>query len=194
MSAVGYVHRFLHFAQYKWRFLVLCTVATVLSATSTVYFFRFLARPTIGLVSNFPEVTYEDGRVIFAPKTPFSPAVASGLKPKQDVIVRVGGREIRGTWDVVIAEYSVRSFDEVAVDVIRNGNPQTIYVQPVLNLARIDWLFILVFSVALGFTVFVLTVKRADDAASNYMALAALFYLVFTCVKPFYYETAILGQ
>ncbi|MBN2554034.1 MAG: hypothetical protein JXB06_14750, partial [Spirochaetales bacterium] len=81
--------------RFKQRFLLLFCAAVIFSAVSSVYFVRYLFKPNTGLVVNYPEVVNRDGRVIFAPKTPFSPAVSSGLRPDIDRIVAIDGRPIR---------------------------------------------------------------------------------------------------
>lgn len=64
----------------------------------------------------------------------------------------------------------------------------TVTITPSFTLTRPDWLFALIFFIALAFMSFYLIVYLPEDKASNLIALAALFYLVFTAVKPFYYE------
>lgn len=178
-----------NFIKFKWRFLLLFSFALILSLISAGYFIRYLFKPNTGLVVNYPEVVYDQGKVIFSPKTPFSPAVASGLNPNKDVILEIEGRSIKGSRDVVLADAEVWDFDPVEVKVFSSElGERTVYIQPAINPARIDWLFILIFAIALAFTVFYLIFNLPEDRASNFIALAALFYLVFTCVKPFYYE------
>ncbi len=181
---------FRHFLKFKWRFLILFSFALILSSFSAVYFVRYLFKPNTGLVVNYPEVIYNQGEVLFSPKTPFSPAVTSGLNPNKDVILEIDGRPIKGSRDVVLADAEVWDFDPVEVKVSsRESGERTVYIQPAINPARIDWLFTLIFAIALTFTVFYLIFNLPEDRASNFIALAALFYLVFTCVKPFYYES-----
>ena len=179
-----------HFLKFKWRFLILFSFALILSSFSAVYFVRYLFKPNTGLVVNYPEVIYDQGEVLFSPKTPFSPAVASGLNPNKDVILEINGRPIKGSRDVVLADAEVWDFDPVEVKVkSRESGERTVYIQPAINPARIDWFFTLIFAIALTFTVFYLIFNLPEDRASNFITLAALFYLVFTCVKPFYYES-----
>jgi len=66
-----------HFLKFQWRFLILFSFALILSSFSAAYFVRYLFKPNTGLVVNYPEVVYNQGEVLFSPKTPFSPAVAS---------------------------------------------------------------------------------------------------------------------
>jgi len=173
----------------RWPLVLLLAVALLFAGTAGVYFARYLAKPNAGLVVNFPEAVARDGRILFAPKTPFSPAVAAGLLPNQDQILAVDGVPVRTLRDLVAADGRIRTFHPVTVEVLRSGvERRQLTIQPAFNLARPDWLFSLLFCVALGFTAFYLIVNRPEEPAFVLIALAALFYLVFTAVKPFYYE------
>jgi len=55
-------------------------LALIVTVVSSFYFVQHLLKPNTGLVVYFPEVIVQEGRVIFAPKTPFSPAVADTPK------------------------------------------------------------------------------------------------------------------
>ena len=70
--------------QFKRRFLLLFCIAVIFCSVSSVYFVRYLVKPNTGLAVNYPEVVNREGKIIFSPKTPFSPAVASGLQPDGD--------------------------------------------------------------------------------------------------------------
>jgi len=175
----------------KSRFVLLLLTAIILSSLAGIFFLRYLFKPNTGLVVNYPEVVEREGAIIFAPKTPFSPAVSSGLEPNRDRIVRINEREIHSIRDVVEADAAVWSFDPFPVEVLRNGiQRRIIEITPVLTPSRVDWVFALIFLAALSFTAFYLIVNLPEDTASNFLALASLFYLVFTAVKPFYYESA----
>ena len=100
--------------------LLLC-LCGVVSLVSAVYFVRYLARPNTGLVVNYPEVLVNDGRVLFSPRSPFSPAVASGLVPQRDQIVSVNGTPVSGSRDIVAADSRVRGYSPIPVEVIRDG-------------------------------------------------------------------------
>ena len=157
---------------------------------SGVYFFRYLAKPNTGLVANYPEVVYSDGRVVFAPKSPFSPAVASGLIPYRDAIVSVRGQKIRNTRDILNADSGITSFEPFSIEVIRDQIlRKNLTIAPVFNVFRIDWFFMLIFSVVLGFTSLYLSYHSTKNVPYIFMILASLSYLIFTCVKPFYYES-----
>lgn len=183
MSGIGRLMRF------KWRFVLMFTLAVLSASVASLYFVRSLLKPNTGLVVNYPEVVARDGAVVFAPKTPFSPAVASGLQPNADRILAVDGRPVRTVRDVVAADARIWSFLPFPVEVLRNGQRRTIAVRPAFNLRRPDWVFALIFCAALAFTGFYLLLRLPDDTASNFIALAALSYLLFTAVKPFYYES-----
>jgi signal transduction histidine kinase len=175
--------------QYKRRFLLLFGAAVLLSAVSCVYFVRYLVKPNTGLVVNYPEVVQRDGKVIFSPKTPFSPAVSSGLQPNTDRIVSIDGKPVHNVRDVIEADARIWGFDPFFVEIVRGGSERLmISITPAFTLTRPDWVFALILCIALGFTSFYLVVHLPEDRASNLITLAALFYLVFTALKPFYYE------
>jgi signal transduction histidine kinase len=176
--------------RFKRRLLVLVATATALTVLSGVYFVRFLAKPNTGLVVNYPEVVSQGGRILFSPKTPFSPAVASGLLPGQDEILSVNGTAVHSIRDVVEVDGRIWGFHPLPVEVLRNGERRTtVMIVPVFNLTRLDWVFALVFCTALAFTAMYLFLHLPEDTASNLIGLASLFYLVFTALKPFYYES-----
>jgi S1-C subfamily serine protease len=83
------------FFRFRWRMLLLFAAAVFFAGVSGVYFVRYLAKPNTGLVVNFPEAVSRDGMVVFAPKTPFSPAAAAGLLPYRDQILSVDGKAVR---------------------------------------------------------------------------------------------------
>ena len=176
--------------RFKQRFLLLFSIAVIFSAVSCVYFVRYLVKPNTGLVVNYPEVVNRDGKVIFAPKTPFSPAVSSGLQPNTDRIVSIDGYPIRSVRDVVEADSRIRDFHPFPVEIIREGRQRlTISITPAFTLTKPDWVFALIFCITLAFTSFYLILHLPEDKASNLVIFAALFYLVFTALKPFYYES-----
>ena len=171
------------------RFVLLVSLCVALSAVSIIYFVRYLFTPYTGLVVAYPEVVVEDGEVIFAPRAPFSPAVAAGLRPNVDRILSINGEPVSGSRDVIRAVSRIKGFDPFAVEVRRDGAQLSLHIAPVFTPTRLDWLFIFVFCLALGYTAFTLSLRRPDAAGTLPIVLAALFYLVFTCVKPFYYES-----
>ena len=167
-------------------FAVLCTVI------SGCYFIRFLLKPEIGLVADSPEITVRDGGIVFASKSPFSPAVSAGLLPMRDTIVRVGDKDINNSRDIVRAEYEKWTFDPVVVEVIRDGKDRlTITIHPAFILTRIDWFLILLFFLILVLVSFDLIFRHGFQKFSVFTVLAFLMYMVYTCVTPFFYENLI---
>ncbi|MCD6120999.1 MAG: hypothetical protein J7K04_04110 [Spirochaetales bacterium] len=175
--------------KYRLRFILFLLLAFILTVISGIYFIRYIVKPNTGLVVNFPEVIVKDGRTLFSPKTPFSPAVAAGLRPNEDIILSINGNPVNGSWDIVKNDSKKWDFNLVHVKILRNGTEKSVFIQPILNLTRVDWLFELIFIIVLSFTAFYLTFTLPDDTASNFIVLASLFYLVFTALKPFYYES-----
>jgi signal transduction histidine kinase len=169
--------------------LVLCVL---LSGVSLAYFVRYLAKPATGLVASYPEVVVRSGRVIFSPKVPFSPAVSAGMSANRDQILSIDGSPVRGSLDVVRADARIRGLQPFPVEVRREGEePRTVLVTPSFTPSRPDWVFVLAFSAALAWVAFVLTFRIPEEPAGLLLVLAALTYLVFTCVKPFYYESLV---
>ncbi len=171
------------------KFLVLFILAVMLSAISLFYFARYLAKPSTGLVVNYPEVIVYEGKVLFSPKSPFSPAISAGLIANRDYILKINDMEVKNSLDIVRIDNQIWSFNPVKVTVLRDGRVQDVWIKPVLTISRIDWLFLLMMVIALMFTAFYLIFNLYEDVASNFIILASLFYLVFTTVKPFYYES-----
>jgi signal transduction histidine kinase len=169
---------------------LLLLLAVVLSITAGVYFARFLFKANTGLVVNFPEVIVRDGKVVFSPKTPFSHAAASGLIPHRDIIVMLDGTPIRNSHDVVRFDMEHEGYDPIRIEVLRDaGERRLIVLTPYMSLSRPDWLLMLFFALLLDFTAFYLFFLYPYERSSQWLILACLFYLVFTCVKPFYYES-----
>ncbi|KKK44266.1 hypothetical protein LCGC14_3167370, partial [marine sediment metagenome] len=156
--------------RFKHRFLFLFALASVLTLISGVYFIRFLAKPNTGLVVNYPEVINLEGKIIFSPKTPFSPAVASGMKANTDQIISINGQVVKTIRDVVEADASIWRFDPIPVEIVRNNVlEQTILITPAVTLTRLDWVFALIFCIALAFTSFYLIIHLPEDTASNFI-------------------------
>ena len=176
--------------RFRKRFLLLCATALVLTGISCVYVVRYLIKPNTGMVVNYPEVVNRDGKIIFSPKTPFSPAVSSGLRPNVDQILSIDGYPVHSIRDVVEADSRIWGFHPFPVEILREGRQRLrIDITPAFTLAKPDWAFALILLIALGFTAYYLIIHLPEDRASNLITLAALFYLVFTAVKPFYYES-----
>jgi signal transduction histidine kinase len=175
--------------RYQRRLLFLLLPAVFLSVISSVYFVRYLLKPVTGLVMNFPEVVLRLDRIYYSPKTPFSPAIAGGLLPERDQILSIAGQTVRGIRDVVEADAGVWGFQPLPVEVLRDGQQRlSLTISPVLALVRPEWIFSLLFCIALGFMAFYMILRLPLETGANLISLAALFYLVFTALKPFYYE------
>jgi signal transduction histidine kinase len=174
----------------RGRSILLLILSTALTIVSAAYFIGFLMKPNTGLVVKYPEVVVRDGKVIFSPTAPFSVAVAAGLKPGVDQIVSVNGAPIRGSLDIVRADAQIRGYDPFTVQVNRNGSGiLSVSIIPALTLSRIDWVFVMILVLALAYTAFALALKIPDEPYTVPLVLAALGYMVFTCVKPFYYQS-----
>ena len=170
--------------------ILLAALCAVLTALSGVYFVRSLLKPDTGLVVMYPEVTVEDGRVVFSPRAPFSAAAASGLRARRDQILSIDGVPVRSSWDVLQADARIRGFAPFPVEVLRDGAERlTVSVTPVFTPTRPDWVFVLAFCVVLAITAALLAARSPAEPGTAFLVLASLFYLVFTCVKPFYYES-----
>ena len=173
-------------------FVILFLLAVFVTILSGFYFFRYLFKPNTGLVENYPEVIYQDGKVVFAPTAPFSPAVSAGLIPLRDVIVKVKDRPISGSYDILAADLDIDSFRPFDVEILRDGHKSMhITLTPSFNLTRPDWFFKLIFLIVLIFTSFYLIYYLSTEKAYIFIVLACLTYLVFSSVKPFYYENLI---
>ncbi len=172
------------------RLVLLSALCAALTLVAGVYFVRSLFKPDTGLVVGFPEVVVEEGRVMFSPKAPFSAAVASGLRPGRDQILAVNGEPIRTSRDILLSDARIRGFSPFPVDVLRDGSERrTILVTPVFTPTRPDWIFVLAFCIVLASTAILLSARLPDASGTGLVVLASLFYLLFTCVKPFYYES-----
>ncbi len=177
------------------RLVLLAALCAALTLVSGAYFLRSLFKPDTGLVVCFPEVVVDRGRVMFSPKAPFSAAVASGLRPGRDEILAVNGEPVRTSRDILLADARIRGFAPFPVEVLRDGTERrTIFVTPVFTPTRPDWIFVLAFSLVLVSTAILLSARRPDARGTVLLVLASLFYLVFTCVKPFYYESLLANS
>jgi signal transduction histidine kinase len=177
------------------RLLLLTALCAALTLVAGAYFVRSLFKPDTGLVVSFPEVVVEEGRVMFSPKAPFSAAVASGLRPGRDEILAVNGEPVRTSRDILLADARIRGFSPFPVEILRDGTERrTIFVTPDFTPTRPDWIFVLAFCIVLVSTAVLLSARRPDAGGTVLLVLASLFYLVFTCVKPFYYESLLANS
>ncbi len=169
--------------------LVLAALCALLAGLSAFFFARWVLRPDTGLVVMYPEVTVEDGRVTFAPRAPFSTAAAAGLRAGRDRIIAIDGIEVHSSRDVLLAHDRIRTFEPFPVEVERDGARATVLVTPTFAPTRPDWVFVLAFCAVLAVTAVLLTWRMPGTPGTALLVLASLLYLVFTCVKPFYYES-----
>ncbi len=172
------------------RFLLLACLCIAVTATSAVYFARWMLKPNTGLVVDYPQVIVVNGRVIFSPRVPFSAAVSSGLLPNRDRLIRVNGVPVASSHDVMRADATIRTYSGFPVLVERPElGPVPLTVTPWFTPARADWVFVLAFCLALACVAFALAWRLPQEGSTPPLVLAALSYLLFTCAKPFYYES-----
>jgi signal transduction histidine kinase len=169
--------------------VALAALCFLLTGLSAVFFARWVRSPDTGLVVMYPEVTVRDGSVTFAPRAPFSAAAAAGLRPGRDRIIAVDGVEVHSSRDVLLAHGRIRTFEPFPVEVERDGARVIVPVTPVFVPSRPDWVFVLAFCVVLAVTAALLTWRMPRSPGTALLVIASLLYLVFTCVKPFYYES-----
>jgi signal transduction histidine kinase len=110
--------------------------------------------------------------------------------PERDRILSLNGQDISDTRDLVRAALSVRSFAPYSLQVERDaGQVLTLQVSPYFRLARLDWIFELVFCVMLAVAAFTLCWRMPLETSTIPLALSVLLSLVFTCIMPFSYES-----
>ncbi len=171
--------------------LGLGALAIALTALSFSFLVRSAIAPDTGMVVMFPEVTVEKGIVLFSPRAPFSTATAAGLRPGMDRILAIDGVEVHSSRDVLRAHTGIRGFRAFPVEVLRDGERVTVQVTPVFPPSRPDWYFVVAFCVVLAVTAALLAWRLPASPATVLLVLASLLYLLFTSVKPFYYESAL---
>ena len=172
------------------RFLLLVTLCVVFTTVAGYFFVRSLLKPDTGLVGYYPEVEVQGDSVFYSPTAPFSPAMASGLLPVRDQIVSVNGMPVSSSRDFVRAVSTITRFEPVPVVVRRDGAAMmTVRVRPVFIPTGIEWTFVLVFCLALATAAFTLSWRLPQEPGTPALVLSALLTLVFTCLKPFAYES-----
>ena len=172
--------------------ILLLALSTALTAIAGIYFVRSLVRPDTGLVGYYPEVLLREGKLLFYPTAPFSPAMAGGMMPVKDRILAINGLPVNNSRDVLRAIATIRGFAAVPVTVSRDDTERlTLAINPSFLPARPDWIFILIFCGVLVATAFMLSVKLPQDPGTFPLVLCALLSLLFTCVKPFAYESVL---
>jgi signal transduction histidine kinase len=184
------MHELRSFFRVQRRFLLLASLCALFSIVAGAYFIRYLLKPSTGLVVEQPSVVMDDGRALFAPRSRFSPAIESGLLPGKDRILAIDGVPVGSSRDVLQADARVRGFDPVIVAVQRDtGEIRTLRILPAFALTRLDSLFVLVFCASLLSVAWLLSWRLPIEPGTLPLVLAALCYLVSTCVKPFSFES-----
>jgi len=170
--------------------VLLASLSISLTLLGGVFLVRSVLAPDTGLMRYDPEVIVRQGEVFFFPSAPFTAPAAAGVLPERDRIVSVDGRKIGGTRDVVRASLGVRSFDPYDIEVWRGeSGTLTLPVKPYFRPARLDWIFELVFCLMLAAAAFTLCWRMPQEASTLPLVLSALLSLVFTCIRPFSYES-----
>jgi signal transduction histidine kinase len=171
------------------RFISLLCFALVATVLSGIYFIRYVVKPSTGLVMNYMEVVSDKGAVIFSPRTPFSPAVAAGLIPNRDEILKINNNTIHSIRDVLELNSRIWSFKPFPVEVMRDGKQKIkIYITPEPNLLRADWLVTLFFLFVLGFMAYYLILNHRHEPYNVIATITALLFMIFICAQPFYFE------
>lgn len=178
------------FLRVQQRFLLLVLLCLVFATVAGIFFARSLLKPETGLVGYYPEVEVRGNDVVYSPTAPFSPAMTSGLLPGRDVITSVNGVPIAGSRDLLRALATITRFEPFPVAVRRDGAAVlTLHVDPVFVPTRIDWTFVLIFCLVLATAAFTLSWRLPQEPGTPALVMSALLTLVFTCVKPFAYES-----
>jgi signal transduction histidine kinase len=171
------------------RILLLALLCVMLSGVSSVYFVRSLLKPDTGLLGYYPEVEARGTSLVYSPSAPFSPAMASGLLPERDSMLFVNGVRVTSSRDLVRVVSAVTRFEPFPVIVQRDaGAVLTLALTPAFVPTRIDWIFVVIFCLALTTAAFTLSWHLPQQPGILALVLAALLSLLFTCVKPFAYE------
>jgi len=172
------------------RFLLLVVLCVTFTAVAGFFFVRSLLKPDTGLLGYYPEVEVQGDVVLYSPTAPFSPAMAGGLRPGRDSIVSVNGMPVAGSRDLVRALSTITRFEPIPVVVRRDGAAaMTIWVDPVFPPTRVEWAFVLIFCLALAAAAFTLSWRLPEEPGTPALVLSALLTLLFTCLKPFAYES-----
>jgi signal transduction histidine kinase len=168
--------------------MLLAALCCAAAAAAAVLLVVAALTPDTGLVGYYPEASVTGGKVVFAPSAPFSPAMESGLIPGTDQLVAVNGVSVESSRDLVRAVATVRGFSAFPVTVRRDGaGTVTVSVAPAFLPARVEWIFMLFFCLALLASAFAVSWKLPQEKWSVPLVLSALSSLLFTCLTPFAY-------
>jgi signal transduction histidine kinase len=169
--------------------VLLLLLCAVLASAAGVSFIRSIGRPDTGFVGYYPEVQAAGGQVLFSPTAPFSPAMASGLLPR-DRILSMNGIEVGNSHDVLRAAQAVERFAPFPVVISRGGGPaRTVEVRPAFLPAQPQWIFVLLFCAVLAATALLLAFRLPGEPWTPPLLLCALLSLLFTCLKPLAFES-----
>ena len=113
------------------RIVVLLAAATAVACTNTVIYLGprpapYCGRGTLGIEPG--EIPHAGGARV-AEVLPGGPAEAAGVK-KNDVVVRVGIKQIANSCDLVEAAFDRRTCDAVSLGIVRDGKPMELAVTP----------------------------------------------------------------
>src|SRR2546430_1912447 len=114
------------------RIVVLLAAATAVACTNTVIYLGphpapYCSQGTLGIEPG--EIPHAGGARV-AEVFPGGPAEAAGGK-KNDVVVRVGVKQIANSCDLVDAAFDRRTCDAVSPGMVRDGKPMELVVKPV---------------------------------------------------------------
>jgi hypothetical protein len=174
------------------RVACLIVAGIILTLISGFFLLRHILAPNTGLISMFPEVLVTDNSIVFAPRDPVSKSIVKSLVPLSDSIVAINGNPIFSVRDFVKTVYGIKSYSLFAVDVVRSGAGKLrLMIEPEPNILRIDWIFVLLFSLVCSLLGFFLLVKFNNSFPYILAAFISFFYTLYICVKPFYFESAV---
>jgi len=112
--------------------LLAAAAAAAVACTNTVIYLGprpppYSGRATLGIEP--AEIPHAGGARV-AEVLPGGPAEAAGVK-KNDVVVRVGIKQIANSCDLVDAAFDRRTCDAVSLGIVRDGKPMELVVTPV---------------------------------------------------------------
>ena len=113
-----YVKELFLFETKKTLLMLFCIIVTIFSF---IFFTRFLFFPYTGLISDKPEITIRDNNIVFSPRSLFSPAINTGLKPDQDAILKINNIPVKGLRSLITILYRIHGFSPVKIEVLRNN-------------------------------------------------------------------------
>ena len=115
----------------------------------------------------------------------------SGLIPGTDQIVSVNGMAVASSRDVVRGSHRTELRRLPRSGPTGRDRTVTVDVMPAFLPTRVEWIFTLIFCLALSTTAFALSWKLPHVTWSVPLVLSALFSLLFTCLKPVAYANVV---